>query len=52
MTSFDPPMRDNKLHYRPDTNPICQPFLALECKTKSGPEPNKPCVFPFTFQGK
>ena len=27
-------------------------FLALECRTKSGPEPNKPCIFPFTFHGK
>jgi len=26
-------------------------ILGLECKTNSGPEPNKLCVFPFTFQG-
>lgn len=26
-------------------------ILGLECKTNSGPKPNKLCVFPFTFQG-
>ena len=32
------------------TFPYCS-FSATTCHTVSGPEPNKACVFPFTYKG-